>query len=87
MGATTKRPAVNNEYVSRQQFEIEKNAKNKAYAFILINGHLDEFKEFCEKLKTFGNDINPHDLCLAYLTDETDRLTAMLANEAKKKNG
>ena len=33
--------------VSYEKFEIEKNAKNKAYYFILSHGLLKEFAEFC----------------------------------------
>ena len=28
-------------------FIIEKNAKNKAYYFILQNGYIEQFKEYC----------------------------------------
>lgn len=30
------------------KFEIEKNAKNKAYAFIIAAGLLEQFSEFCK---------------------------------------
>lgn len=33
--------------VSYQKFETEKNAKNKAYLFILSNGLYDAFRDFC----------------------------------------
>lgn len=34
--------------VSYRKFEIEKNAKNKAYFFILSHNLLNEFAEFCK---------------------------------------
>lgn len=34
--------------VSYEKFEIEKNAKNKAYYFILSHNLLNEFVEFCK---------------------------------------
>ena len=30
-------------------FLIEMNAKNKAYSFILENGHFESFKAYCQK--------------------------------------
>lgn len=36
-----------------KRFEIEKNAKNEAYSFILQYGLLDKFKQFS---KTFANE-------------------------------
>lgn len=30
-------------------FEIEKNAKNRAYTFIISCGLLDKYHEFCQK--------------------------------------
>ena len=33
--------------VPYHKFETEKNAKNKAYFFILSNGLYDAFREFC----------------------------------------
>lgn len=33
--------------VSYRKYEVEKNAKNQAYHFILSNGLLEEFAEFC----------------------------------------
>lgn len=39
---------------------IESKAKNKAYAFILENRQLEEFREFCCQNK----DIDPHELCI-----------------------
>lgn len=32
-----------------KQFNIEKSCKNQAYFFILENGHINEFKEYCER--------------------------------------
>ncbi len=49
--------------VSYHDFEIEKNAKNKAYYFILSNGLLEAFAEFC---KTYHSS-DPHKDCLEFL--------------------
>lgn len=49
--------------VSYRDFEIEKNAKNKAYYFILSNGLLEEFAEFC---KTYHSS-DPHKGCSEFL--------------------
>nr|DAJ57629.1 MAG TPA: hypothetical protein [Caudoviricetes sp.] len=46
--------------VSYQEFEIEKNAKNKAYFFILSNGLYDAFREFCNNYHS----SDPHKDCL-----------------------
>ena len=47
---------MNNEVVpppcktySAEAFEIEKNAKNRAYTFIIACGLLDKYIEFCRK--------------------------------------
>lgn len=32
-----------------KQFNIEKSCKNQAYFFILENGHINEFKEYCSR--------------------------------------
>ena len=50
----------------RNQFKIEMDAKNKAYAFILHNGLFNEFSEFCKA--TSGRD--PHKLCLTILAEQ-----------------
>ena len=44
-------------------FLIEKNAKNKAYSFILSHGLLDRYAAFC---KTYQSD-NSHRDCVNYL--------------------
>lgn len=49
--------------VSYREFEIEKNAKNKAYYFILSNGLLEKFAEFCENYHS----SDPHKDCLELL--------------------
>lgn len=49
--------------VSIEKFNIEMNAKNRAYAFILSSGLLNEFAEFCDM--TSG--LDPHDVCVAAL--------------------
>lgn len=33
----------------KQYFEIEKNAKNKAYYYIISSGNFNRFAEFCKK--------------------------------------
>jgi len=45
--------------VSYQKFEIEKNAKNKAYYFILSNGLFEAFAEFCKNYHS----SSPHKDC------------------------
>ena len=52
--------------ISREAFEIEKNAKNKAYFFILSHGLLDEFAKFC---KDYHSD-NPHENCKKLILKE-----------------
>lgn len=49
--------------VSYEKFEIEMNAKNKAYYFILSHNLLNEFAEFC---KTFHSN-DPLEDCLEIL--------------------
>lgn len=49
--------------VSYRKFEIEKNAKNKAYYFILSHNLLDEFAEFCKNYRS----SDPHKDCLDFL--------------------
>ena len=49
--------------VSIEAFNIEMNAKNKAYYFILSKGLLDSFAEFC---KIYHSD-DPHQDCVNYL--------------------
>lgn len=45
------------------KLQVEMNAKNRAYAFIIASGLFNKFAEFCEKTK----DLNPHELCLELL--------------------
>ena len=47
----------------QKHFDVEKNAKNKAYAFILSCGLLTQFDEFCR----FNHSDNWHDTCLRQL--------------------
>lgn len=47
--------------VSRAAFQIEKNAKNKAYAFILQHGLLEDFRHFVNSLPDAAD---PHGLCV-----------------------
>ena len=37
-----------------KKFNIEKSCKNHAYFFILENGHMDEFKEYCARAPRTG---------------------------------
>ena len=47
----------------QKQFNIEKNANNKAYSFIIQMGLLDEFKEFSQHY----NGANHHAACINML--------------------
>lgn len=59
--------------VSIEKFNIEMNAKNRAYTFILSSGLLNEFAEFCDM--TSGLDL--HDVRVAALERIADeRLTS-----------
>ena len=49
--------------VSIEAFNVEMNAKNKVYYFILSNGLFDRFAEFC---KNYHSD-DPHWDCIKYL--------------------
>ena len=49
--------------VSYRKFETEKNAKNKAYSFILSNGLYDAFREF----RNNYHSSDPHEDCLEFL--------------------
>lgn len=49
--------------VSYRKFEIEKNAKNTTYYFILSHNLLDEFAEFCKSYRS----SDPHKDCLDFL--------------------
>lgn len=46
-----------------EAFEVEKNAKNEAYYFILSNGLLDQFADFCRNYHS----RDPHKDCVEYL--------------------
>ena len=35
----------------QKQYDIEKDYKNEAYSFIMANGLLDDFREFCKNYK------------------------------------
>lgn len=50
--------------VSIEKFNIEKDAKNRAYQFILSSGYFQEFQKFCEE---YHSD-NPHAECIKLLT-------------------
>jgi hypothetical protein len=49
--------------VQYSKFLIEKNAKNKAYFFILSHGLLEHFSKFCKNYHS----SNPHTDCVEYL--------------------
>lgn len=46
-----------------EAFEVEKRAKNTAYYFILSNGLLDRFADFCRNYRS----RDPHKDCVEYL--------------------
>ncbi len=43
---------------AQRHFQIEKDAKNKAYSFILSTGRLHEFDEFCKSTKGLNHYYN-----------------------------
>ena len=51
------------------KLQIEKDAKNRAYAFIIAAGLFHKFAEFCEMTR----DLNPHDLCIKMLALEAEQ--------------
>lgn len=48
------------------KYLIEKNAKNKAYFFILSNNLLDKFQKFCAEYK----DIDAHEACVKFINSK-----------------
>lgn len=52
-----------------RKFQIEKDAKNRAYHFILTYGLLDLFADFCKEHK--GG--NPHTDCLNILLSKIEQ--------------
>ena len=46
-----------------EAYKVEKDAKNKAYYFILSNGLLDRFTDFCKNYHS----CDPHKDCIEYL--------------------
>ena len=60
--STLKSAPISARTVSYRKFEIEKNAKNEAYYFILSNGLLEAFAKFC---KTYRSS-DPHKDCLDF---------------------
>lgn len=54
--------------VSYQDFEIEKNAKNQAYAFILASGNTEAFRQFSDETHVVKN---YHDLCVSLLLSDS----------------
>lgn len=61
--STLKSAPISARTVSYRKFEIEKNAKNEAYYFILPHNLLDEFAEFCKSYRS----SDPHKDCLDFL--------------------
>lgn len=61
--STLKSAPISAKTVSYRKFEIEKNAKNEAYYFILSHNLLDEFAEFCKSYRS----SDPHKDCLDFL--------------------
>jgi hypothetical protein len=51
------------------KLQIEKDAKNRAYAFIIASGLFHKFAEFCEMTR----DLEPHDLCIKMLALEAEQ--------------
>lgn len=47
-------------------FNVEMDAKNKAYAFILSNGSLEAFRSF---LRTTQGNYPPHALCVKLIQE------------------
>ncbi|MBR5476679.1 MAG: hypothetical protein IKV17_07675 [Bacteroidaceae bacterium] len=45
------------------KLQIEMDAKNRAYAFIIASGLFHKFAEFCDMTA----DLNPHELCINML--------------------
>ena len=56
--------------VSREAFDVQMNATNTAYFFILSNGLFDRFAEFCENYRS----DDPHGDCLRYLLSKIQNL-------------
>lgn len=48
---------------AQRHFQIEKDAKNEAYSFILSTGRLREFEEFCK----LTQGLNHHGNCVDHL--------------------
>ncbi|MDR2083406.1 MAG: hypothetical protein LBP67_00190 [Bacteroidales bacterium] len=51
--------------VIQEHFDIKKNAKNTAYAFILSKGLFNDFKDFSKEVRKAN--LNPDALCLDIL--------------------
>lgn len=55
--------------VSYEQFKTEMDAKNRAYAFILLCDLYDEFVAFCR----LDEQIDPHEEAVNYLCNNLNR--------------
>ena len=49
--------------------KTEKDAKNRAYAFIIAQGLFSKFAEFCELTR----DLEPHELCTMMLAPQAEQ--------------
>lgn len=61
---------LNQKTRTEEAFQIEMNAKNQAYAFILSNGLLDRFAQFC---KENSRTENRHPFCIEVLKEIVTR--------------
>ena len=52
-----------------RELQIEMDAKNRAYAFIIASGLFHRFAEFCEETR----DLNPHELCIKMLAVQAEQ--------------
>ena len=55
---------------TEEEFIIEKNAKNKAYAFIIAHNLLDEFRSYCARNKDVDN---WHLVCVNLLAEKAPK--------------
>lgn len=63
-------PPTTDKTYSAEAFEVEKNAKNKAYAFIIAAGLQDKYIEFCQE---FNGIDDWHAAAAALLGQNTPR--------------
>lgn len=70
----------NQGFRTEKEFEIEKNAKNRAYAFILSNGLLDSFAQFCKETSSIDN---LHPFCKKQLLTRSNKTTKIIESTEK----